>query len=71
MLTDISNDIKERIELARLILLTDESREELASLQAKRKEVRAELTLLRAKKPKVNPMAHEYFASFPPMPAMK
>jgi uncharacterized coiled-coil DUF342 family protein len=63
-LTDISNDIKERIVLARLILLTDEGRDQLASLQVKRMEVQAEFKLLRTKKPKVNPMADELLASF-------
>ena len=70
-LTDISNDIKERIDLAQLIPLNDESREKLTSLQAKRTELRDELKLLRAKKPKVNPMADELFASLASMPVMK
>jgi hypothetical protein len=70
-LTDISNDIKERIALAQLTDLDEESRNDLASLQVRRTELRDELKLLRAKKPKVNPMAEELFASFASVPAMK
>lgn len=72
-LTDISNDIRERIDLAKMFSFTKEDRNELASLQARRTDLRAELRLLKEKKPKVNPIADEFFASFSAasLPVMK
>jgi hypothetical protein len=72
--TDISHDIKERIDLVRLILpLTNESHDQLASLQVKRTKVGVELKQLRAKSRRVNLMlADELFASFAAsMPSMR
>jgi hypothetical protein len=67
-LNDISNEFRERIAMANIIPLTDESRAKLVTLEKRREELRVELKLLRMKKPKVNPVTEEPFASCAPTP---